>query len=119
MPDMKLVQGFTRKVAPDYDFDDLWDEIRAVRTAQEEIMAFRLAGTGAALGPAFPYLASLPEFHKITPLECKRLIFIRRFNLFCPHCHVALPVGQSSRLRDAGVGRALNCCGRILLCEEI
>jgi hypothetical protein len=119
MPDMQLVQGFTRALAPNVDFVDLWDKIRSVRTAQEEIKSFRLAGAGASLGPEFPFLIGTQELSKITASEHKQLMFMTRFDPFCPHCHLALPLGQASRLREVGVARALNCCGHIVLCEEI
>jgi hypothetical protein len=117
MPNMQLVQGFARALAPNVDFADLWDKIRSVRTAQEEIKSFRLAGAGASLGPEFPFLIRTEELSKITASERKHLMFMTRFSPFCPHCNLALPLGQASRLRERGVVRA-DCCGRILLCEE-
>ena len=38
--DMDLVRGFSRALAPDFDFAALWTTILAVRTAQEEVKAF-------------------------------------------------------------------------------
>jgi hypothetical protein len=118
MPDMTLVQGFARALTPNVDFSDLWDKIRSGRTPQEEIRAFRLAGAGASLGSEYPHLIETPELSKITTSERKMLIFMTRYNGFCPRCHIALPSGQAHHLREGGVARA-DCCGRILLCEEI
>ena len=118
MPDMTLVQGFAHALAPNVDFPVLWDQIRSVRTPQEEIKSFRLAGAGASLGPEFPYLVGTQELSKMTASERRNLIFMTRFEEFCPRCNVALPLGQAHRLREAGVARALSCCSRILLCEE-
>ena len=118
IPDMKLVQGFARALAPNVDFPDLWEKIRSVRTVQEEIKLFRLAGVGAALGPEFPNLTGTQELSKITMTDRKNLMFMTRFDRVCPDCHLALPTGQADRLRERGVVRA-DCCGRILLCEEM
>ena len=41
-PDMKPVQGFVRALAPDFDFAGLWQQIRDVRTPQEEVSSLRL-----------------------------------------------------------------------------
>jgi hypothetical protein len=119
MPDMNLVRGFSRVLAPDFDFAALWTGILAVRTAQEEVRAFRLAGGEAELGPAFPYLASLKELTDLTASERKGITFMKQFSESCPRCYIALPLAESSRLREAGIGRAMNCCQRVLLCEEI
>jgi len=118
IPDMKLVQGFARALAPNVDFPDLWDRIRSVRTVQEEIKLFHLAGAGAALGPEFPILTGTQELSKITATERKNLMFMTRYDGVCPYCHLALPTGQAYRLRERGVVRA-DCCGRLILCEEI
>jgi hypothetical protein len=118
MPDMTLVQGFTRILAPDFDFEHLWEMIRSVRTSQEEIKEYRLSGTPAAPGPEFPYLAAMPEFGNISAAARKRLIFMPRYAEACPYCHLVLPSAEAFRLRESEITRA-DCCGRILLCEEI
>jgi len=119
MPDMNAVQGFARALAPDFDFPSLWQHICSIRTPQEEVKALRLAGGIAYLGPSFPSLLSTAELKDITAAERKRVRFLLRYSEACPCCNLVLPSAQTSRLREAGVARATNCCGRILLCEEI
>jgi hypothetical protein len=119
LPEMKYVQGFMRALAPDFDFPDLWQKIREAKTPQEEIRAFRLAGAGSVSDAEFPFLAGTEELGKITPSERKRIKFMTKYSAYCPCCNLGLPAGQASRLREFGVARASNCCGRILLCEEI
>ena len=116
LPDMRVVQGFVRALAPNVDFLILWDKIRAVRTPQEEIKSFRLAG--ASLGPEYPYLIGTQELSNMTSSVGEHLVFMTKFDGVCPHCHLTLPTGQAYHLREGGVARA-ECCGRILLCEEI
>jgi hypothetical protein len=118
MPDMAPVQGFARILAPDFDFECFWEKIRNVRTAQEEIRAYHLSGTTAAPGREFPFLSAIPGLRNISAAACKRLIFMTRYAKTCPHCHLMFPTGEASRLREFGITRA-DCCGRILLCEEI
>ena len=117
-PDMKLVQGFVRALAPNFDFAGLWQRIREIKTPQEEVSSLRLAQTVPISTADFPYLATT-ELSAMTPAERNRMKFMTRYSEFCPCCHISLPGVEASRLREAGVGRASNCCGRILLCEEI
>ena len=117
-PDMNPVRGFSRALAPDFDFAALWTTILAVRTAQEEVKAFRLAGGDAELGAKFPYLRSLRELTAMTASERKAITFMAEFSNSCPRCHIALPIAQASRLREGGIARHERC-GCVLLCEEI
>ena len=116
VPDMSLVKGFVRILAPDLDFRRFWNEICDVRTAQEEIMSYRLSGAAAPPGPEFPHLSR--ELGNINEAARKRMIFMPRYSEYCPHCRYRLPAVQRSSLRDSGVVRA-DCCGRLLLCEEV
>jgi len=119
MPDIALAQGFARILVPDIDATALWASVRAARTAQEEVRAYRMAGSAPISKADFPYLGSTPEWPSLAGPDRKAISFMPRFQTSCPVHYIALPSAEASRLHENGVGRALNCCGRILLCEEV
>jgi len=117
-PDITLVPGFTRVLAPDFDMAALWDRVRSVKTAQEEVKAFRIAGKTAWLENGYSYLKNTPEFQTLTEQERWLIRFMLRLTPYCPNCNLLLATADLSRLREGGVVRA-RCCGHILLCEEV
>jgi len=117
-PDITLVRGFTRVLAPDFDIAAVWDRVRSVKTAQEEVKAFRMAGKTAWLGDGFSYLKNTPEFQTLTEQERGRIRFMLQLTPYCPNCNLLLATADLSRLREGGVVCA-RCCGHILLCEEV
>lgn len=123
MPDMDVVRGFARILTPDFDFSALWDAIRGVRTFQEEVRLFRQAGPGPLKVTDFPALASRPEWAQLavaTPATRAKIIFLDRYTDVCPcRRHYGLPAGEAAALRTYGLARAANCCGALLMCEEV
>jgi hypothetical protein len=115
-PDVALVPGFVRIVNPHIDVASLWDGVLSVRTVQEEIRAFRMAGASAKLDPDFPHLDSLPELKGLTDQARKRLVFMPKLSEYCRFCHLSIPMADRNLLREVGVMR--HSCGRVLLCEE-
>lgn len=121
-PDMAPVHGFARILAPDMDADALWASVRAVRTFQEEIGRYQQASPGSLQPDDFPALASLPEWSEIAAASAAtraRIHFLDRYVEACPTHHYMLPTSEISRLKEKGVARAANCCGRILMCKEV
>jgi hypothetical protein len=123
MPDMDAVRGFARILTPEVDFSALWDAIQGVRTFQEEVRLFRQAGPGPLKATSFPALATRPEWAQLavlTPATRAKIIFLDQYTDVCPcRRHLGLPAGEAAALKAYGVARAGNCCGALLMCEEV
>ena len=119
VPDMGTVRGFARILTPDIDAVALWSAIRDVMTFQEEVKLYHLAASGPLAPSDFPALATLPEWPKLAGAKRKGIYFVSKNANGCPHHHMKLPTSEAFRLQTIGVGRALNCCEAILLCEEL
>ncbi len=122
MLDMTAVRGFIQILTPEFDFKALFNEIRGVRTFQEEVGLYRHAGSGPLHAADFPALATLPEWSQLaeaTPATRGRIQFLSKYTDACPRDHIKLPTGEAGRLKSKGVARAANCCNAILMCEEI
>jgi len=123
MPDMDTVRGFARILTPDDDFTALWDAIRGARTFQEEVRLFRQAAPGPLKASDFPALATRPEWAQLavlTPAARAKIIFLDQYTDVCPcRRHLGLPAGEANALKNYGVARAANCCGALLMCEEV
>lgn len=122
MPEIAAARSFTHILTPGFDFAALWNDIRSVRTFQEEVRLYRHAGPGPLRATDFPALATLPEWAELaaaTPAARARIHFLPHYADTCPRHYYCLPVGEMRRLQDVGVARAANCCNAILMCEEV
>jgi hypothetical protein len=117
-PDITLIPGFVRVLAPRIDVPAIWKKIRSVTTIQEEIAAFRAAGKPVPLDQRFPRLRELPELKSVSERWRNRIFVILRFTNVCPYCHVSIPKGEESKLRQSGVV-IHERCGRIILSEDL
>jgi hypothetical protein len=118
-PDATLGHGFVRILSPGIDTEALWEAIRGCRTAQEEVQAYKLADSKPISKAEFPYLSSTPEWDALAGANRKGISILSRYHASCPIHFIALPSAEAARLRDSAIGRASNCCNRILLCEEL
>ena len=117
-PDLKLIPGFVRVLAPDIDAFAIWAKAQAVATIEEEITAFRVAGKPVPLDQRFPRLCKIPELENLPSRRRDRLIIVPHLITVCPYCYVALPTADVSRLRDRSVVTHERC-GCIILNEEV
>jgi hypothetical protein len=117
-PDISLIPGFVRVLAPDIDVPAIWEKVQSVTTIQEEIRAFRIAGKPVPLDQRFPRLRELPELKNVSERRRSRVVVIPRFTNVCPYCHVFIPKGEESKLRQSGVV-IHERCGRIILSEDL
>jgi hypothetical protein len=105
-------------LAPDIDASAIWAKAQAVTTIEEEITAFRIAGTPVPLDQRFPRLRKMPELEDLSDRWRDRLIVVPHPIKVCPYCYVSLPTADVSRLRERSVVTHERC-GRIILNEEV
>jgi hypothetical protein len=117
-PDLKLIPGLVRVLAPDIDASAIWARAQAVTTIEEEITAFRVAGKPVPLDNRFPRLCKVSELENLADGRRDLLIVVPHLVTVCPYCYVALPTADVSRLRERSVVTHERC-GRIILNEEV
>lgn len=99
-----------------------WEEIRRVRTLNEQRNALRDAVRSGTTSPDYPDIASTaPEVwatlqHAIATGESQQLVrWLSADSECCPECEMNLPETERQKLLQTGIARAKNCCGAVLV----
>jgi hypothetical protein len=124
-PSPDLAQGFQSVLIQSATFAELWARVQSIRTFSEQAGAYvRALKAGRPSEDYGGLLAEAPD--ERGELEAAfgssqaraKILILKRWSDACPHCHIALPTGERSRLRSRSVARAKNCCNRILIWPE-
>jgi len=104
------------------DLDVAREKLAKARTHREEIQILLDTPVDEAL-PSLPLLeasehwSDLKRIHKDERLR-ERLEFVDEPVKSCPKCHMGLPTGNSGELRQYGLTRCTNRCGRLIISLE-
>jgi len=115
-PELTWLRGIISRIGMKEEFSKYWETAQSIRTPQEEAKLFWAITNGNPHHDDFPSLSRSPEWATLKRGPSNRVIRMKTFNKYCPHCY-ALPAVQANRLRDKAVATCPG--GRVLLCEEI
>jgi hypothetical protein len=103
-------------------FAELWARVQSVRTFSEQARAYVCALEAGRPSEDYGDLVTeapdeRPELEAALESSQARakISILKGWSDACPHCHIALPTGERSRLRSQSVARAKNCCNQILI----
>lgn len=114
-PAINSAGGFASRPVSAVDASVLWKQAYSVCTIQEEMRSFWTTDGNELSVAAFPQLSRLPEWAFLRHGPGPRMVRLRSYSGYCPHCFLALSGVEATRLRDVGVATCSR--GRILLCE--
>ncbi len=124
-PDAAL-SGFERVIPHAVTREEAWQTILAASTSLELVHVYVEAlkrgtrsGDFEGLKQAAPEEWPILQGAFASARDRKQILTTRRATVACPKCHSALPAYEAHRMRSMGIGRASNCCGRIILCEGV
>jgi hypothetical protein len=123
-PDAAPAEGFRTYLAPEADLAALWKRLGQVRTKEEQVRNFVSDLKSGRLGGDYPDLRADPhlwpalERALASDPQRRKVAMVPKGTNACPRHGMALPGGEAQSLEVLGIGRALNCCGGLLVCEE-
>lgn len=108
-------------LAQDLNPAEFIERIVRSKTGGEEVCAYLLAATAGVPFEGSVLLSKSDQWARLKKALTDRDLF-SKFSVFktrpsgCPRCRMNLPLARSADLRQLGV---TECCGRVILCEEI
>ncbi|MFC0386882.1 hypothetical protein [Muricoccus vinaceus] len=124
-PDVSSVERFRALLAPNADLLSSWSRLGTVITMPEQIRAYLADMRLGRASGCYPDLKAedrewpLLERAIANEADRRKVLTVARGADFCPKHGRVLPRNEAQRLRQRSVARALDCCGSVLLCEEI
>jgi len=103
-------------------FEQLWKQVRGVRTYEEQIRGYVQAlNSGQPAPDDYPDLPtdareewSVLEAALASPDGCKKLLFAKRPDT-CPVHNMKLPQAELYKLRSVGIATAKSCCSKVII----
>ncbi len=117
----ETIPAFMELLAQDLNPGEFIECIVRSKTGGEEVRAYLLAAAAGGPFEGSVLLSKSDQWGKLKKALTDRDLF-GKFSVFkarpsgCPRCRMNLPLALSADLRQLGV---TECCGRIILCEEI
>lgn len=124
-PSMAGVDGFISALSAEADFNQMWAEIKDVKTMPEQVQAFLNAIASNSPANDYPDLRRYREEWLVleraieSPEDRDEFEVVAKGTTVCPKCYRTLPSAQIENLRTRSLGMAKMCCNRVLLCAEI
>lgn len=123
-PDDMPTDGFRDYLAPAADLGALWVRLGKVRTMSEQVRSYVADLRSGRLAGDYPDLRGDPQLwpaleRAVTGAGSRgSVVVVPRGTDACPRHWLGLPAREAQSLRVRGIGRALDCCGCVLVCEE-
>lgn len=121
-PSAEGVRGYRTVLVQDATFVELWRELAALRTLEEQVGAYRQALEEGKPSDGYPDLQReaeeewpLLEAALSSAVARGRIVFIDGLREVCPRCHMRLPSGEIDKLRAVGIATAKSCCSRVVV----
>lgn len=110
-------------LAPEADLTALWGRLGKVRTMWEQGRNYRLHLKSGSFGGDYPDLRADPQLwptleRALATDQRSKVLTVSKGTSTCPRHGMMLPGAEANNLKVYGIGRALNCCDRLLICEE-
>ncbi|MBY2986678.1 hypothetical protein [Rhizobium leguminosarum] len=122
IPDIfETIPAFMELLGQDLNPAEFIEHIVRSKTGGEEVRAYLLAAATGVIYADSVLLSKSAHWARLKKGLTDRELF-NKFSIFktrpsgCPRCRMNLPLASSADLRQLGV---TECCGRIILCEEI
>jgi hypothetical protein len=116
------VIGFQSVLPQQLSFTDLWPQLLAIRTYQEQVRCYLAALKNGGASGGFADLKQAaeeewPDLEKalMSKEPFKKIIVLDRFRDACPHHNIMLPTGEVGKLKLVRIATTKNCCHRILI----
>jgi hypothetical protein len=125
LPDMEPVEAFRTALALSVNFGPRWEAIKNVRTMPEQVRSYLAAVSSSNPSSGYPDMQMQKEEwpileNAISDPSCRDgFRVVARSETSCPRCSRGLPQQELYKLRSQSVAIARNCCGRVLICEEL
>jgi hypothetical protein len=126
-PAFESIPGFVNLFGTAGDWAATWSRLKQTKSLQEQVRAYR-----DALHSGSPSPLEYPDLPKAAPVAWTTLqeaivnpefrseiITVTRPFSACPRCHRALTIQDVVALEACGIGLARDCCGKVLICEEV
>lgn len=124
-PSLEGAGGFQSILPPRTSVEEIWAELRAVRTYPEQVRAYLAALERRAPSEGYPDLPNgaraewrVLEDAITSDRAHRRILVTGRVDGACPDCNCVLPGSERIKLQSTGIATATNCCGRILIVSE-
>jgi hypothetical protein len=121
-PATEAVRGYQNVLLQQQGFEQLWKQVRGVRTYEEQIRGYVQAlNSGKPTPDDYPDLPteareewSVLEAALASPDERKKLLFAKRPDT-CPVHNMKLPQAELHKLRSVGIATAKSCCNKVII----